>query len=95
MPIDDSYLLIDREGWHIKSGGFFQVARHLGGWWRLALVFRMIPRVLRDWAYDKVARNRYRWFGRADYCALLTPGQQSRLVIADEQLEQQLDRLPA
>ena len=90
LPMDDSYLLIDRNGWHIKSDGYFQIARHLGGWWRLALIFRLVPRSLRDWAYDKVALNRYRWFGRADYCALLTPDQRGRLVTDDAQLNAQL-----
>jgi predicted DCC family thiol-disulfide oxidoreductase YuxK len=93
MSIDDSYLLIDREGWHIKSGGYLQVAQHLGGWWRLARVVRLIPRTLRDWAYDQVALNRYRWFGRTGYCKLLTPEQRNQLVAEDAQLGQQLDRL--
>ena len=93
LPIDDSYLLIDAQGWHIKSDGYFAVAKHLGGWWRLALIFRLIPRRLRDRVYDKVALNRYRWFGRTEYCALLAPDQQGLLVSADEALERQLERL--
>ena len=93
MSIDDSYLLIDREGWHTKSDGYLQVAEPLGGWWRLARALRLIPRALRDWAYDQVALNRYRWFGRTNYCALLTPEQRNRLVAEDAQMDQQLERL--
>lgn len=64
-----------------KSDGYFEVARVLGGWWRLTLVFRIVPRPLRDWFYDLVARNRYRWFGKtAEACQLLTPDQRARLV---------------
>ena len=59
-PIDESYLLIDSEGWHAKSDGWFQLARIMGDWWRLALVFRIVPRPLRDWVYDRIAANRYR-----------------------------------
>lgn len=66
---------------YTKSEGYFEVARVLGGWWRLALVFRIVPRPLRDWAYDVLARNRYRWFGTtAEACALLTPEQRARLI---------------
>ena len=93
LPIDDSYLLIDSNGWHIKSDGYFEVAKHLGGWWRLAAVFRLIPRGLRDWVYDKVALHRYRWFGKVAYCELLSPEQQQILVAEDRQLERQLLRL--
>jgi len=47
-----------------------EVARALGGPWRLFRVFRLLPRRLQDVAYDLVARNRYRLFGRADTCLL-------------------------
>ena len=89
-PIDESYLLIDSDGWHAKSDGYFQLARILGGWWRLALVFQIIPRPIRDWIYDRVATNRYRWFGKSEYCALLTDEQRARLVSDDPALWAQL-----
>lgn len=90
-PIDESFLLIDADGWHAKSDGYFQLARILGGWWRLALVFRVVPRPFRDWLYDLVAANRYRWFGKSEYCALLTDEQRNRLVDDDPDLWTQLD----
>ena len=90
LPIDDSYLLIDAAGWHIKSDGYFRVAKALGGWWRFWLLFRIIPRFLRDWIYDQVAANRYDWFGKSEQCALLSQEQRSRLVEQDRELEQQL-----
>lgn len=42
---------------------------------RLAWVraLRIVPRGLRNAAYDLVARNRYRWFGQSDCCLLPTP----------------------
>lgn len=90
LPMDDSYLLIDDAGTLSKSDGYFRVASALGGWWRLGHVFRVIPRSLRDWAYDWMARNRYRLFGTSEQCALLTSEQRSRLVSDDEQLRRQL-----
>jgi predicted DCC family thiol-disulfide oxidoreductase YuxK len=86
IPVDDSYLLIDSTGCHSKSDGYFRLARILGGWWRLALIGKVVPRPIRDWMYDSVAQNRYRWFGRAEQCSLLTPEQRSRLVSDDEGL---------
>ena len=89
-PIDESYLLIDSDGWHSKSDGYFQLARILGGWWQLALLFQMVPRPIRDWLYDRIAANRYRWFGKSEYCVLLTEEQRSRLVTDDPELWKQL-----
>ena len=40
----------------------------------------VIPERLRDWVYNRVAANRYRWFGKAEACALLTPEQRRRLI---------------
>ncbi|HRO03292.1 MAG TPA: DCC1-like thiol-disulfide oxidoreductase family protein [Terricaulis sp.] len=36
-----------------------------GGWARLA---KLAPRTVRNWIYDRIARNRYRWFGRRESC---------------------------
>jgi predicted DCC family thiol-disulfide oxidoreductase YuxK len=35
------------------------------GWTRIAM---MAPKPLRDWVYDRIARNRYRWFGKREQC---------------------------
>jgi predicted DCC family thiol-disulfide oxidoreductase YuxK len=55
----------------LKSDGAIAVLRRLPGWnWTAALL--AIPRPLRDWAYDRVARNRYRLFGRLEACIVPT-----------------------
>jgi predicted DCC family thiol-disulfide oxidoreductase YuxK len=35
------------------------------GWVRM---FKIVPKPARDWLYSRIARNRYRWFGRHDAC---------------------------
>lgn len=80
---DESYRFIRRGKPFIKSDGYFEVAKELGGILQLALIFKIIPRPIRDWAYDLVARNRYKWFGKTETaCELLTKEQQSQLVSA-------------
>jgi predicted DCC family thiol-disulfide oxidoreductase YuxK len=56
------------------------VAGRLGGVWRLASVLRLIPRQIGDWLYDCIARNRYRLFGRHDYCMMPEPQWRERFV---------------
>jgi predicted DCC family thiol-disulfide oxidoreductase YuxK len=85
-PLDDSYIFIDPNGVHMKTDGWFRVAGTLGGGWRFWTMFRLIPRPIRDWAYDILARNRYQWFGKSQQCAILTPEQRQRLVTDDEGL---------
>ena len=48
----------------VKSDAVLRLAHHLGGAWRAVGVLKLMPRPLRDWVYDRVARHRYRLFGR-------------------------------
>jgi predicted DCC family thiol-disulfide oxidoreductase YuxK len=58
---------------YTELDAFIEIARRFGGLWRLLPVLYAIPRPLRDWLYSRIARNRYRWFGRRDVCYLPTP----------------------
>jgi predicted DCC family thiol-disulfide oxidoreductase YuxK len=58
---------------HMRSDAAIEVVSRFGGAWRFFTVFRLVPRVARDWIYSMVARNRYRWFGRRDVCMIPTP----------------------
>jgi predicted DCC family thiol-disulfide oxidoreductase YuxK len=72
LDFDETYLLLDQGCVYVKSDGYLRIAPSLGGFYRrLAALARLIPRALRDAAYDLVARHRYRWFGKTDYCALI------------------------
>jgi predicted DCC family thiol-disulfide oxidoreductase YuxK len=48
--------------------------------WRWTRVLKLLPRALRDWCYDRVARNRYRLFGRANTCFVPTLDQRARFL---------------
>lgn len=51
-----------------RSDAALAIARRLDGAWKALALLRLVPRPLRDWAYDRVATNRYRWFGRKREC---------------------------
>jgi predicted DCC family thiol-disulfide oxidoreductase YuxK len=65
---------------YVRSDAAIRVARFLRGAWKLLGVVRIVPRSIRDYAYDVVARNRYRWFGRHDACIVPTPELQRRFI---------------
>ncbi|MGR7943562.1 thiol-disulfide oxidoreductase DCC family protein [Paenibacillus sp. M.A.Huq-81] len=76
----DSFVLIENGGLHIKSGAALRVAKRLGGWWSFLYVFIIVPAPIRDYVYEWVARNRYRWFGRTDACLMPTKEVMSRFL---------------
>jgi predicted DCC family thiol-disulfide oxidoreductase YuxK len=80
MKMDDSYLLIHDGGAYTASRGYLQLFTILGGFWKVLRVGQVIPESWRDGAYAMVARNRYRWFGKVEYCTLLTDEQRRRLL---------------
>ena len=65
---------------YVKSDAAIRVASYLRGVWRLVGAIRIIPRPIRDWMYDVVARNRYRWFGRVEACMAPSPDLRARFL---------------
>ncbi len=63
----------------LKSDALIELARALGGCWRVTLLARFIPKILRDVAYGWIANNRYRFMGKSDACSLADPDVLKRL----------------
>ncbi len=57
-----------------------EIAEVLGGPWRMVKAFRVLPRWLQDFAYDLVAKNRYRLFGRAEACMVPDASWRARVI---------------
>jgi len=66
----NSIIVLDGDTAWQKSDAVIEIACRLGGAWRLAVAFRVMPRFVRDALYDGVARNRYRWFGKNEACPI-------------------------
>ena len=65
---------------YFESEAVVRVLAELGGIWRLALLFLLIPDFIRNWIYRYIAKNRYRWFGRRSQCRIPTSDEQSRFL---------------
>lgn len=63
-----SMVVIDEGRYFLKSDAVVQTARALKAPWSWPALVRVLPRWLRDWIYDRIARNRYSLFGRYDSC---------------------------
>ena len=68
-----TFMLISGGRMLVRSDAAIEVVSRFGGGWKVVTIFRLIPRVARDWIYSTIARNRYRWFGRTDACMIPTP----------------------
>lgn len=63
-----------------ESAAAVRALATLGGVWKLALVFLVVPALLRDFIYRGIARNRYRWFGQRETCRLPSPEERERFL---------------
>ena len=76
-----SFLFIENGEALPRSDGVIALARHLDGPASLIVLLRFLPKFLRDFAYDRVARNRYRLFGRKLECPIPDAGIRHRFVL--------------
>jgi predicted DCC family thiol-disulfide oxidoreductase YuxK len=82
----DSLVLVERspnsdqERVFIRSEAALRIAAYLGGWWKFFLIFRTLPRAVRDFYYDMFARYRYKLFGKYDSCLVPPPEVRARFI---------------
>lgn len=79
--LPDSIVVLTQSGeLLVRSNAFLHILRRLGRGWRiLAGVLSVIPRPVRDFAYDFIARIRYRIFGKRDeLCPIVPPDLRKR-----------------
>lgn len=75
-----SLVLVENGKSFTRSTGALKAARYLSGAWPLLYVLIIIPRFIRDFVYDIIGRNRYRWFGEKTECWIPTPQLKARFL---------------
>jgi predicted DCC family thiol-disulfide oxidoreductase YuxK len=63
-----------------KSDAFLQLAKVIGGVWSITRFGKVIPRPIRNWLYDFVARHRYQVFGKYEVCMLPDPRHKHKFI---------------
>ncbi len=66
----DSIILIENEKVYDKSTAALRIAKNLKPFWNYAYYLIYIPKYMRDWVYDLIAKNRYQWFGEKEDCTI-------------------------
>ena len=68
----DTIILIKNEKYFLRSNAVFEIIKNLSGYWYLFGVFKKIPLPVRDYFYNLIAKNRYKFFGKKDSCMVPT-----------------------
>ncbi|MGB1370247.1 MAG: thiol-disulfide oxidoreductase DCC family protein [Flavobacteriaceae bacterium] len=76
----ESLLFYNKKTLYKKSDAVLELCKVLGGWHKLFLVGYRLPPFLRNGLYSFIAQNRYRWFGKQDYCMMPTKEIQDRFL---------------
>ncbi|MDP3914444.1 MAG: DCC1-like thiol-disulfide oxidoreductase family protein [Bacteroidota bacterium] len=66
----ESVIVSDGQTTYSHFDAVLKIAEELGGIYKLAAIFKLIPRKWRHSLYLWIARNRYRWFGVRESCYL-------------------------
>lgn len=73
-----SIILVSGDKVYQRSDAALEIAKKLNGAWPIMYGFKILPRFLRDGAYNLIGRNRYKLFGKMDACWIPTPELKSR-----------------
>lgn len=77
----DSIILYEHgKTYYYKSEAAFRILRETSGIYKLLLAFSILPRILTNYIYDYVAKNRYRWYGKKESCMIPTPELKSKFI---------------
>jgi predicted DCC family thiol-disulfide oxidoreductase YuxK len=76
----DTILLIKGGVAYTKSDAVFEIIAEFNPAWKALLVFRVIPKSIRDVIYGAIAQNRYRVFGKKDQYMVPSPHMMDRFL---------------
>ena len=67
-----SFVLLQNDKIYLKSTAALLVAKQLSGPIKLLYGFMIVPVFIRNFLYDIIAKNRYKWFGKQATCMVPT-----------------------
>lgn len=76
----ETNLLVEHGRAYGKLDALRRILPKLATPWPLAAPLAGLPEPLGDWCYDRIARNRYRLFGRTETCLVPPPDWGDRLI---------------
>ena len=75
-----SMVFVENGKAYTRSTAALRIAAYLGGAWPLLKILLLVPRFIRDAAYNLIARNRYKWFGKKETCMVPGPAIRAKFI---------------
>ena len=80
LKVKSVYLIEDKKIYQ-KSTAILRILKRIPFPWNIGYVFIVIPRPIRDFIYNIIAKNRYQWFGKRDTCRVLSDEEKARFLL--------------
>ncbi len=78
--LGNSVLLLDQNKVYEKSDATLKIMGYLGFPYSQLRILTVMPKVLRDNLYDYVAKNRFKWFGKKEFCEMSQENYRDRFI---------------
>ncbi|WP_250436377.1 thiol-disulfide oxidoreductase DCC family protein [Hanstruepera flava] len=78
--VDSILVYSEEKGISYKSTAALKIASKLGFPINMLSIFFIVPPFIRNWVYDFIAKNRYKWYGKKDECMIPTPELKSKFL---------------
>lgn len=76
----DTVILVQNEKAYTRSDAALHVLKNIGGLWSVFFIFKIIPKPIRDFFYNIIAKNRYKWWGKQESCMMPRPDLKERFL---------------
>ncbi|MGQ9642768.1 MAG: thiol-disulfide oxidoreductase DCC family protein [Ignavibacterium sp.] len=76
----DTFILINGDSFQTKSDAAISIASNIAGWPKVLVMGYIIPRFLRNFIYDLIAKNRYKIFGKRESCRVPTKEEKEKFL---------------
>jgi len=78
--IPETVVYIKGNHFFLESTAVLEILKDIGGIWKLFVLLKVIPKIIRDSIYRFIAKKRYLYFGKRASCLLPTPENQKRFL---------------
>lgn len=76
----NSIIFVDNGKYFNESSAVLRIVKNFPGLWKALYAFIIVPPFIRDFIYNIIADNRYKWFGKKESCRIPTPDLKSKFL---------------
>jgi predicted DCC family thiol-disulfide oxidoreductase YuxK len=76
----DTFVLIESKKVFIRSTAALKVVKDITGWLKIVYPFIILPVFIRDLVYNLIAKNRYKFFGKSEFCRIPSEPEKSKFI---------------